>query len=239
MAIDTRDIIRQHYSSSGVDYDSVRIEDPRGRLLSEHDIRLFESMFVPSRQDLTVLEVGAGTGRFTIPVLQRGCRVVATDINQTMLDQLRLKINDLGLADRCELRIEDIFKLSFPDNHFDYALSLHVIPRFLTITDQRAAITEVARTLRPGGTFLFNYRNAKSPYGLIYKGHAATPAQIEQILHDAGMRISQKRGKWLLNRRIINTLPIPVSRAVACLDHALNGFWVERAWDVFVIAVKD
>ena len=121
-------------------------------------------MFHPPA-DARVVELGAGTGRFTLAALARGGRVLATDVNEGLLSTLRQKLDGEGLADRCRIETEDIFKLSFDDGSIDYAYSIHVIPRFLNLEDQRAAIAEVARTLRTGGRFLFNFRNADS---LIY-----------------------------------------------------------------------
>jgi SAM-dependent methyltransferase len=36
--------------------------------------------------------------------------------------------------------------------------SINVLPRLLTLEDQRAALQEIARVIKPGGRLLFNYR---------------------------------------------------------------------------------
>ncbi len=238
MATSTRDKIREDYSKSGEQYDHVRIETPRGLLLSEHDIKIFNRMFPTGPASMNMLEIGAGTGRFTLLALERGFSLQAVDINQTMLDELQKKVEAMGASDRCQIHVDDIFKLAKEDEAFDYVFSLHVIPRFLTLEDQRAALTEVCRVVKPGGRLLFNYRNAKSFYNLFYKGHAASPREIEQILSDAGMRVIEKRGKWLLNRKLLNKLPVFVGRLIALADRVLEGFWPNRAWDVFLVARK-
>jgi hypothetical protein len=92
--------------------------------------------------------------------------------------------------------------------------------------------------IKPGGKFFFNYRNAKSFYGLLYRGPASTPRQIEQALADAGMRIVDKRGKWFLNRKLVNKMPVFIGKLIAMTDRALEKFWPDRAWDVFLIAQK-
>jgi ubiquinone/menaquinone biosynthesis C-methylase UbiE len=239
LATSTRDKIREDYSKSGAQYDQVRMEDPRGVILSDHDTWLFDRMFPTDLSGVSLFEIGAGTGRFTIPALERGASLLAADINQTMLDELDKKVSAMGAADRCETRIEDIFKLSPGDGAYDYVLSLHVIPRFLTLEDQRAAIAEVGRVIKPGGKFFFNYRNSKSFYNLWYKGHAASPEEIEKALADAGMRVVDKRGKWLLNRKLVNKLPLFAGKLIAFVDRLLERFWPNRAWDVFLIARKD
>jgi ubiquinone/menaquinone biosynthesis C-methylase UbiE len=235
----TREQIKNAYSKSGAEYDQVRMENPRGLILSDHDTWLFERMFPQDLTGISLFEIGAGTGRFTIPALKRGATLLAADINQTMLDELDKKVQAIGATDRCKTQTEDIFKLSPADEAYDYILSLHVIPRFLTLEDQRAAITEVARVIKPGGKFFFNYRNSKSFYNLWYKGYASSPAEIEKILADAGMRIIEQRGKWFLNRKLVNKLPVPLGKLVATMDRVLEKFWTNRAWDIFLIAQKD
>ena len=50
MSSDTRDAIRKLYSRDSEEYDRVRMEDPKGRLLSEHDVWLFRRMFPPYKK---------------------------------------------------------------------------------------------------------------------------------------------------------------------------------------------
>lgn len=235
---DTRSFVREHYSKDAAEYDRVRLEDPKGRLLSDHDVWLFLKMLPPASPELRTLEVGAGTGRFTLPALDRGYHIVATDINEEMLRLLREKIQQRHLEDRCTVKIDDIFQLSFNPAEFDFAFTLHVIPRFLTLDDQAAALKELGRVLKPGGKLLFNYRNIRSPYGWLYKGHGATPDQIDRMLRDAGMKIVEQRGKWLLNKTLITRLPLFLGKMISACDRLTARVWTTRAWDVFVLAEK-
>jgi ubiquinone/menaquinone biosynthesis C-methylase UbiE len=236
---DSRQIIRSSYSGSGDAYDEIRIRDAGGQLLSRHDLRLFRELFQPPNGAARVVELGAGTGRFTQAALERTPRVLATDVNESLLSALRRKLEAAGLEERCQVETEDIFRLSFDDESIDYAYSIHVIPRFLNVEDQAAALAEVARTLRPGGRYLFNFRNADSlVYGRFDREHATRPRQIEAILEAAGMHIVEKRGKWLLTGRLARLLPAPLARLAAALDRLLWRFHPDRAWDVFVVAEK-
>lgn len=235
----TRQIIQERYGHSAVEYDDNRFRDPHGRLLSELNICLLRKMLPTYNQTLKVVELGAGTGCFTITALHNGFSLVATDINENMLTELQKKVVDLDFSDRCWIQTEDIFNLSFADSSFDFAFSIHLIPRFLTLEDQRAAIKEVARILKPRGMFLFNYRNSQSLYGRLYKEYAATPHQIENILDEVGMRVVQMKGKRFTTRKLINILPIFVGRWISALDLKLCDFRPKHCWDVFVMAVKD
>jgi ubiquinone/menaquinone biosynthesis C-methylase UbiE len=236
---DSRERTRELYSQDAREYDRIRLTDPRGALLSDHDVRLFHELFPRSSAPLQILEVGAGTGRFSMPALSYPHSFTLTDVNETMMEELRKRLDTSGATDRATVKVEDVFNLSFADASFDCAFGIHIIPRFHKLEDQRAAILEVARTIRPGGEFLFNFRNAKSPYARLHGGHATSPAEIDGVLSEAGMRVVRRRGKLLLNRRVIDALPLFASRLVAAADSALREVATDRAWDVFVVAKKD
>jgi ubiquinone/menaquinone biosynthesis C-methylase UbiE len=98
------------------------------------------------------LEIGAGTGYFTLNLLRAGLIGEATcsDISPGMLETLKDNAQRLGLAVRVEPA--DAERLPFPDASFDLVLGhavLHHIP------DLRRAFAEFARVLAPGGTVLF------------------------------------------------------------------------------------
>jgi ubiquinone/menaquinone biosynthesis C-methylase UbiE len=98
------------------------------------------------------LEIGAGTGYFTLNLLQAGVieRATATDISPGMLTELTASSEGLGLTVRTvELDAEE---LPFDDHSFDLAFGhavLHHIP------DPARAFAELRRVLRPGGTVAF------------------------------------------------------------------------------------
>lgn len=98
------------------------------------------------------LEIGAGTGYFSLNLLRAGVigEAVCTDISQGMLDSLADTAARLGLpveTARCEAA-----ELPFPDASFDLVVGhavLHHLP------DLDAAFAEFRRVLRPGGTIAF------------------------------------------------------------------------------------
>ncbi len=48
----------------------------------------------------------------------------------------------------------------------------------------------------------------------------------------------RKRGKWILNGRLIDLVGETAGRALAAIDAKLWSFRPDRAWDVFVLAEK-
>ncbi len=98
------------------------------------------------------LEIGAGTGYFSLNLLQLGAieRSTATDISPGMLETLRATADRLGL-EVATVRAE-AERLPFADESFDLIFGhavLHHIP------DLRRAFAEFHRLLRPGGTVAF------------------------------------------------------------------------------------
>src|SRR3954470_13044849 len=98
------------------------------------------------------LEIGAGTGYFSLNLLQAGVvrEAVATDISPGMLDTLQANAQRLGLDVRTVAC--DAEALPFPDDAFDLVFG-HAVLHHLPHLD--VAFSEFLRVLRPGGTFLF------------------------------------------------------------------------------------
>ena len=98
------------------------------------------------------LEIGAGTGYFTLNMLRAGVIGSATcsDISPGMLETLSDNAQALGLE--VQTRVADAERLPFADESFELVFGhavLHHIP------DLERAFAEFARVLAPGGTLLF------------------------------------------------------------------------------------
>lgn len=235
---DTREKAQLAYSKDSEGYDRHRLENACGMMLSAHDLMLFNEMLPLISSASQILEVGAGTGRFTMSLLENGKRVVATDINDEMLQLLRKKVKERKYDGQCHMQIEDAFSLSFDDNTFDVAMSFHVIPRLLSVADQEAAMTEIGRVVSPAGYLFFNFRNSYSPYNLIYRGHSISAKEMRSILKKNGFSIVAMKGKHLITRKLLDVLPKWARKLVVKMDAALWSFFPSLAWDVFVLAKK-
>ena len=109
-----------------------------------------------------ILEVGPGTARFTIPLARKNNRITLVDISDRMLEVARAKLVEERLEQSIEREIcGSIYELPFPDEEFDFALSLNV---FSHLERAEVAIGEIARVLKPGGELLINYPNLYSYY---------------------------------------------------------------------------
>jgi ubiquinone/menaquinone biosynthesis C-methylase UbiE len=106
----------------------------------------------PSEPYGDALEIGAGTGYFSLNLMQAGVigSATATDISPGMLDTLESNAKKLGL--KVKTVVTDAETLPFEDESFDLVFGhaiLHHIP------DLERAFGEFHRVLRPGGTVAF------------------------------------------------------------------------------------
>lgn len=92
-----------------------------------------------------VLEAGCGTGRISIPLIERGVDLVGCDLSAPMLNRFQEKFP----APRI-LRA-DASLLPFPSAQFDAVLTVHVLH---LIPNWRDVLREFKRVLVPGGLYL-------------------------------------------------------------------------------------
>jgi ubiquinone/menaquinone biosynthesis C-methylase UbiE len=139
------DLAAEHYDSKwGINYGAVGQAQVTSKLRKAlgHD---------PGRYSRAV-EIGAGTGYFSLNLLRAGVidEAVATDISPGMLDKLESSAAELGLS--VETAACEASDLPFGDDSFDLLFGhavLHHLP------DLDAAFREFRRVLRPGGVVVF------------------------------------------------------------------------------------
>lgn len=89
----------------------------------------------------SVIDVGAGTGRFTVPLIERNAKVVACDASSEMLQVLQEKLR----SDNLQVVVGDAHKLEFPDHSFDCAMSFRML---MHVLDWKQALGELCRVSR-------------------------------------------------------------------------------------------
>jgi ubiquinone/menaquinone biosynthesis C-methylase UbiE len=100
-----------------------------------------------------ILETAAGTGVLTRAIASRlpgYARIVATDLNQPMLDHAMVRQSDNS---RIEWRQADALALPFEDQSFDVVACQFGVMFF---PDKAQGYKETRRVLKPGGHYFFN-----------------------------------------------------------------------------------
>lgn len=105
---------------------------------------------------VTVLELGAGTGKLTETVVALGHDVHATDPDEQMLAVLRAKLPDVRTS--CSSAEE----IPAPDASYDVVVVAQAFHWF----DHERALPEIARVLKPGGwlAVVTNTRDERIPW---------------------------------------------------------------------------
>jgi len=139
------DLAAEHYDSKwGINYNEVGQAQVIGKLR--------KALGREPGHYGRALEIGAGTGYFTLNLLRAGVvgEAVATDISPGMLRRLERSAAELGLA--VETTACEAAELPFEDSSFDLVFGHAVLHHLL---DLPAAFAEFRRVLRPGGAVAF------------------------------------------------------------------------------------
>jgi ubiquinone/menaquinone biosynthesis C-methylase UbiE len=159
-----------------------------------------------------LIDVGGGTGIIALMALELGAKkVVCGDISENMLDQGRKKARILGYDSRsiefCQLDAES---LPFNNNSFDIVLTGMA---FGILPDQKKAVKEMFRVLRPGGVISLGAHgpehyweaidttlrvlNKKYVLGYRLEFWPQTEKQIHSLMEEAGFKdIRTNRFIW-------------------------------------------
>jgi ubiquinone/menaquinone biosynthesis C-methylase UbiE len=148
------------------------------------------------------LEIGAGTGYFSLNLVQDGVigAATCTDISPGMLETLEANAAGLGIA--VETAACDASELPFDDGSFDLVLG-HAVLHHLPDLDR--AFAEFERVLAPGGTLFF--AGEPSRHG----------DRIAAVPKRAALRLAPA---W---RRALRVRPAPAGGGDGEADHALEG----------------
>ncbi len=140
------DVAAESYDAKwGIDFGSIG-QDQVGKKLRK------TLGFDPAEPFADALEIGSGTGYFSLNLMQAGfiAKATATDISPGMLKALATTAKRLGLE--IDTVVTEAEKLPFEDESFDLVFGhavLHHIP------DLAQAMSEFKRVLRPGGVLAF------------------------------------------------------------------------------------
>jgi len=146
--------IETYYDKKSSSYDSV-FDTLYFKVYDAITWRYLEP-YVPSSPEAIVLDAGGGTGRWSIRMAEKGCRVILLDISEGMLNIAKEKVEKAGLQHRIIIEKEDIRKLKYSDETFDMILCEHAL--FL-LEEPDVAIKELARVLKKQAPMVISAQN--------------------------------------------------------------------------------
>ncbi|MEV4473145.1 class I SAM-dependent methyltransferase [Nonomuraea salmonea] len=217
-----KEAIRQVYEFISAEYDD-RIPGltPADRRFIDTELDFILGRVGPED---SVLDLGCGTGRLTIPLAGLAKEVVGLDLCDGMLAVARRKAEEEG----ADIRFDqgDMCDLPYPDDSFDVVTSTLALMH-IPLEARGTAFAEIARVLRPGGRLLTGVKNAAFEQltradrfatvditdvdnkTLVFTGtrdgeqreapwFSFTPDELEELFSDAGLRPARLRGNCVV-----------------------------------------
>ena len=135
--------------------------DEEGRLLSRHgQVEYLTTMkyikeCLEGISDPHILEVGAGTGRYSVTLAKQGLQVTAVELIEHNLEILRSKLD--GTEPITTMQGDALELSRFPDNSFDLTMLLGPMYHLYTKEEKLRALSEAVRVTKSGGHILVAY----------------------------------------------------------------------------------
>jgi SAM-dependent methyltransferase len=146
--------------------------------------------------DGPILEVGCGTGRVMIPLLQHDRQVTGLDISPLALQATQDKVDAGGFGRLATLRLADMRHFDLPEKDFAFAfIPINTFMHCETIVDQQAALSTIAGHLRPGGELVIDLFHP-DPQSLL---EADGRLLLETMLID---ELTKHTVQWFIIRRL-------------------------------------
>jgi ubiquinone/menaquinone biosynthesis C-methylase UbiE len=139
------------------------------------------------RGDETVVDFGAGTGMYSIPVaeaLPKG-RLIAVDEQEALLDMLRAKLERQAPVGRVEVVLAEDGRVPLPDGVAGRVFMINVLHH---VNDDAGALAEIVRLLAPGGRLVtVEFAQMDRPVGPP-NDHVLSREQVRATLTGLGLR---------------------------------------------------
>jgi ubiquinone/menaquinone biosynthesis C-methylase UbiE len=164
---------------------------PLGKFVDEVETSAIFELLKPMPNE-NILDVGCGTGNYSVMLAKLGCKVTGIDVSTEMLKVAREKAEKLCL--NVNFINCDAQDLPFESNFFDAVLS---VATFEFIPNPHKAFEELYRVVKQGGRIVIGFINKESPWGELYESeefkkntvfkyaHLFTKKEISKIKPDA------------------------------------------------------
>jgi ubiquinone/menaquinone biosynthesis C-methylase UbiE len=137
---------------------------PIGSLIRKYEAQLILDLLKPMAGEI-ILDVGCGTGVFTLDLLSLGSRVIGLDISLPMLMRASKKLKGHPF----QMVLADMLNLPFSESSFDKVVSITALE---FVEDAKRAVEELFRVTRRGGRIVLATLNSLSPWALRRRAEA-------------------------------------------------------------------
>ena len=173
------DLLEAYYNS----------RDEEKRLLSQHgQVEYLTTMkyihaCLSQLHSQKILEVGAGTGRYSVALAREGYAVTAVELVQHNLDVLRSKLS--GGEPITAMQGDALDLSALPDQSFDLTMLLGPMYHLYTWEDKKKALSEAVRVTKPGGMILIAYcMNEPTIIQYVFSGNHLREVAENDLLTD-------------------------------------------------------
>lgn len=213
---DAQGDVAEFYDDEASAYDE-RFESAAGRYIHQRQVSIVLDQ-LGDVEGRTVLEIAAGTGRFTRALADRGAEVVVVDISREMLEANRERTPEASFVHGTAS------ELPLADESVDACVTVNALNH---IPGHWAVLDDVHRVLKSGGDFLANYPNVYSnrlPIALYVNWRNRNVGggvytkwfdvfEVTSRLSEAGYEIASVTGDRLLPVKAASRFTIPLARA--------------------------
>jgi len=125
--------------------------------------------YLPQDKSGTVLDLGGGTGIWSMRLAKEGYSLILTDISEAVLEWAKEKIDNEKLSEKVIVEPADICDLSkYKDNSFSFVMAIGDILSYCS--DAEKGLKEIKRVLKPQGLLIGDVENRYK----IFDGRRAT-----------------------------------------------------------------
>ncbi len=153
------------FDKSASDYDDW-YTDKKGSFVDKVETDLAFKL-LEIKDKIKILDVGCGTGNFSVKLANMGCKVTGIDISNEMLNVARKKSAEQNLD--IEFLNMDLYNLEFEDNTFDAVISMTA---FEFVEDVPKALEELFRVVKKDGQILVGVIAGNSSWSELYESEA-------------------------------------------------------------------
>ena len=152
-----------------------------------------------------MLDIGCGFGEIDILLAQStDFEITGFDITERAVKIAKENIRKADLSDRIKIEEGDIYKLKYPNNYFDVAVSFG----YVSAATYPGVQKEIARVLKPGGILICDFINCLSFYKLFGSLRRVIRNDHPYYLSLGGIRREfEKTGFIFREQHFFNTYP--------------------------------